>query len=476
MKEVRVRFAPSPTGYVHVGSLRTALYNYLFARHHNGKLILRIEDTDQSRYVEGAVDNLLSTMSWANLEYDEGPQKEGGYGPYFQSKRLDIYNKHMDILIRSDNAYPCFCSSERLNKVREEQAEKNESIMYDGACRHIPKEEALLRMQQETHVIRLKIPEGETVIEDIIRGEVRFENGLIDDQVLIKTDGFPTYHLANVVDDHLMRISHVIRGEEWLPSTPKHVILYQAFGWELPQFAHLPLLLNRDRSKLSKRQGDVAVEDYRKKGFLVEALVNFVALLGWNKGDDTEIFSLTDLVDSFSLERVNKAGAVFDTDKLNWMNGHYIRSMPEDEYYAQGLKWMAALKLDSGNAEKNRLILQALRDHLNRFDELPEKSELFFKDRLNYSADALEWIGREESKNVFHIMAAELKSHEIVDLEVFKKLMAKVQKESGVKGKNLWMPVRAAITGLTSGPELPVVIQVLGKAKVDNFVKQAIDL
>ncbi|HHE54163.1 MAG TPA: glutamate--tRNA ligase, partial [Caldithrix abyssi] len=347
MVDVRVRFAPSPTGYVHVGSLRTALYNYLFARHNKGQFVLRIEDTDRNRYVPGAVENLLETLQWAGLDYDEGPEKGGPYGPYFQSERMEIYSQHVQILLEKDAAYPCFCSEERLSAMREEQAQKNLPIMYDGHCRNIPKEQALERMKNETHVIRLKVPRnGTTIVEDLIRGTVSFENNVIDDQILLKSDGYPTYHLANVVDDHLMKISHVIRGEEWLPSTPKHILLYQAFGWELPQFAHLPLLLNPDRTKLSKRQGDVAVEDYRAKGFLPQALVNFVALLGWNKGDDQEIFSLEELIEYFSLERVNKAGAVFDLKKLEWMNGHYIRNIDEQEYLKIGGEWLKKLGLD----------------------------------------------------------------------------------------------------------------------------------
>lgn len=475
MSEIRVRFAPSPTGYVHVGSLRTALFNYLFTRHHQGKMVLRIEDTDRTRYVEGAVENLLNMLHWAGLDYDEGPQKDGPYGPYFQSQRLDIYKEHVDRLIAGDHAYPCFCSAERLEKMRETQAANNQPVMYDGACRHIPKEEALKRMQTEPHVVRLKVPaEGETAVDDSIRGHVSFANELIDDQILLKSDGFPTYHLANVVDDHLMRISHVIRGEEWLPSTPKHILLYRAFGWEPPQFAHLPLLLNPDRSKLSKRQGDVAVEDYRAKGILPQALVNFVALLGWNRGDDQEIFTLEELIRDFSLQRVNKAGAVFDMHKLEWMNGHYLRNIPEEEYLRHGLEWMAKLNLDAGSQEKNSLILKALRPALNTFGELAGKSALFFKDRLNYEDDALQWLKQDQSKKLFEYLLTQLQLHEELTLDVFGAVMKSAQKELGIKGKELWMPVRAAITGMTHGPELPVVLAVLGKERVEQFLKQAI--
>ena len=475
MQEVRVRFAPSPTGFVHVGSLRTALYNYLFARHHKGKLILRIEDTDQSRYVQGAVENLLAALKWAGLDYDEGPEKEGAFGPYFQSQRLDIYKKYVQELIDKEQAYPCFCSAERLDKMRAEQTAAGQDVKYDGLCRNIPPAQAKERMKNEQHVIRLKVPqEGETVVDDIIRGRVSFQSNLLDDQILIKSDGFPTYHLANVVDDHLMQISHVIRGEEWLPSTPKHILLYEAFGWQPPQFAHLPLLLNADRSKLSKRQGDVAVEDYRAKGILPEALLNFVALLGWNKGDDQEIFSLDELVESFSLERVNKAGAVFDLQKLEWMSGHYIRNISQEEYLQAGLEWMAKEKLDSGSQEANQTILLAIRPTLNKFSELKEKTALFFSDQLSFEDDALEWVKKEESKMVFERMVAEIEKLSQLTLDDFKQVMKTVQKETGIKGQNLWMPVRAAMTGMTHGPELPSVLAVLGKEKALNFLKQAL--
>jgi glutamyl-tRNA synthetase len=280
LKQVRVRFAPSPTGFLHVGSLRTALYNYLFARHNGGAFVLRIEDTDQSRKTTGAVENLLTTLNWAGLQYDEGPEKGGDYGPYFQSQRLEIYKKYINQLIDTGFAYYCFCSEERLRKMREQQQAQSQTPKYDGTCRHIPIKEARTRALKNKFVVRMKIPSsGETKVTDIIRGEVVFNNEMLDDQVLLKSDGYPTYHLANVVDDHLMKISHVIRGEEWLLSTPKHVLLYQYFNWNLPIFAHLPLLLNPDRSKLSKRQGDVAVEDYRARGYLPHALLNFVAWL-----------------------------------------------------------------------------------------------------------------------------------------------------------------------------------------------------
>lgn len=321
---VRTRFAPSPTGFLHIGGLRTALYNYLFARKQKGTFILRIEDTDQKRYVEGAIESLLKTLQQVDLEYDEGPKRNGKFGPYIQSQRTDMYRKYAQELVDKKAAYPCFCTAERLEEMRKKQTERKEAPMYDRTCMNLSEQEIDSKKSESIpFVIRQKIPHGKFLkFADLIRGKVSFETSTIDDQVLMKSDNFPTYHLANVIDDHLMEITHVIRGEEWLPSTPKHILLYEAFGWEKPEFAHIPLLLNKDRTKLSKRQGDVSVEDYLAKGYIKEALINFIALLGWHpgKGTEEEIFSIADLIEKFSLENVHKAGAIFDLEKLNWFN------------------------------------------------------------------------------------------------------------------------------------------------------------
>jgi glutamyl-tRNA synthetase len=476
VNKVRVRFAPSPTGFVHVGSLRTALYNYLFAKHNHGDFILRIEDTDQARFIEGAVDNLISTLNWCRLDYDEGPNKGGNYGPYFQSQRNEIYKKNIQQLLDNGSAYRCFCSTERLEQLKNDQIAKNIDPKYDGKCRYIDKNESEKRAENESYVIRLKVPEkGETIVDDIIRGKVIFQNELIDDQVLIKSDGYPTYHFANVVDDHLMQISHVIRGEEWLPSTPKHVILYKHFGWEFPQFAHLPLLLNPDKSKLSKRQGDVAVEDYKTKGYLPQAMNNFVALLGWNKGDDQEIFSMQELIEHFSLERVNKAGSVFNIEKLNWMNGMYLRNLPNDEYLEIALEKMKLFNYDAGEKSKNESIALSFKERISTLNELKEKASIFFDEEINtYEDEALYWINKQSSQKVFKIMLDELENISEVNLDVFKLLMKNVQQKSEVKGQDLWMPVRAAMTGMTSGPELPIVIEIFGKKKIVTLLNAAI--
>lgn len=320
---IRTRFAPSPTGFLHVGGLRTALYNYLFARKNGGRFILRIEDTDQSRFVEGAVESLIKTLEWIGLDHDEGPDK-GDFGPYVQSKRTKLYLEHAKILLEKGAAYYCFCTSERLEDMRKKQAAAKQAPMYDRHCLQLDYKEVTARIKQKIpHVVRQKIPKDQKIsFKDLIRGHVSFDGANIDDQVLLKSDGMPTYHLANVVDDFFMKITHVIRGEEWLPSMPKHLLLYESFGWNPPEFAHLPLLLNKDKSKLSKRQNDVSVEEYIQKNYRKEAIINFIAFLGWHpgKGEEQEIFSPEELIQRFSLEQIHKSGAVFDIEKLNWFN------------------------------------------------------------------------------------------------------------------------------------------------------------
>ncbi len=477
MSEVRVRFAPSPTGYLHVGGLRTALYNFLFARHHNGKMVLRIEDTDRTRYVEGAVENLIRTLKWTGITYDEGPDVGGPYGPYVQSERLELYREHAQKLIDSGHAYYCFCTPERLEKMRAEQIARKEPPRYDGTCRRLTPEEVQEKLRAGVqHVVRLKMPrEGETTFHDIIRGDVTFQNALIDDQILLKSDGYPTYHLANVIDDHYMKITHVIRGEEWLPSVPKHIQIYRAFGWDVPQMAHLPLLLNPDRTKLSKRQGDVAVEDYIAKGYLPEALINFVALLGWNPGTEEEFFTLDELIEKFSLERVNKAGAVFDIQKLNWMNGVYIRKLPEDRLIAFLTPFLEKAGYDISDKERTRKIILAVYKSIEKGEDIAKAASLFFHDTLTIEEpEAIEFLKKDTSRTVLEKFAEKLQAVNQLDMDTFKQIMKEIQKETGIKKQELWMPVRIAITGVTHGPELPLVIEILGLEKVRNFVQQVL--
>jgi glutamyl-tRNA synthetase len=350
-KITRTRFAPSPTGYLHVGSLRNALYNYIFAKQNKGRYVMRIEDTDKKREVVGASKELLKTLAKIDLPHDEGPMlkdgeiiDKGDFGPYFQSKRIKLYQKYAQQLIQEKKAYYCFCSSERLEKMRKDQQTQKIAPKYDRHCLDLTNNEIKKKIKEgEKCVVRFKIPEvGTVVCDDLVKGEVKFKTSELDDFVILKSDNFPTYHLAHIVDDYLMKITHVLRGDEWLPSLPKHLLLWQAFGWESPSYAHLPLLLNSNKSKLSKRQGDVAVEDYLNKGYLPEAILNFVALLGWNPGEgsEQEIFSMNELIKKFDINKVNKSGAVFNIEKLDWMNGMYIRKMNSDDLTKKCLPYL----------------------------------------------------------------------------------------------------------------------------------------
>ena len=473
---VTLRFAPSPTGYLHVGGQRTALYNYLFAKKHGGKFILRIEDTDQSRYVEGAVENLMNSLSAMGLQWDKGPGKEDESGPYFQSKRLDIYHKEIDKLLSAGNAYRCFCSSERLEKLRNEQMAAGEPSGYDKKCRSIDSKESAKRAENEPFVVRMKIPDsGDCEIKDLVRGESKVAWSTVDDQILLKSDNFPTYHFANVVDDHYMGISHVIRGEEWLPSLPKHLLLYKFFAWKSPEFAHLPLLLNQDRSKLSKRQGDVAVEDYLTKGYLPETLNNFLALLGWNPGTEQEIFSMDELIESFDLDRVNKAGAVFDKTKLNWMNSQYIQKMDMDNYLEYCRKFADMSLLNTDRAD---IAFKALKTALDYFGEINEKLKIFYeKPQPIDNEDAREILNDERIPILFTAYLKALDESENLTADSFKIILKSIQKEykkQGIKGKYLWMPIRLALTSEMHGPELPALAEYLGLEENKKRVKEAL--
>ncbi len=481
---VRTRYAPSPTGFLHVGGLRTALYNYLYARQQGGRFILRIEDTDQTRKVEGAVENLIDVFAWLNIHFDEGPHLGGPVAPYVQSERLATYREHLQQLADAGHAYRCFCTTERLDDMRKQQAQRGQVPMYDRRCRNLPKDEvARRRAAGEPHVWRMAVPDNQTVkIADLIRGDVSFETSTIDDQVLLKSDGFPTYHLANVVDDHVMEISHVIRGEEWLPSTPKHVLLYQFFGWMPPVFAHLPLLLNADRSKMSKRSGDVAVEDYRKKGFLPEGLINFVALLGWHPRDDREIFSLEELVQEFSLERVNKAGAVFDLAKLRWMNAEYIKAEDEDALFAHLTPLLEDVIRTSGEP-RTRYAMQVLRGGAEGYEALAEKVREVLAPLPPPVREVMELMDNDAGIAVvadFMARMAALDAGVWTDFprleEEFKQAATAAGETHGLKGKTLWQPLRAALMRQPHGPELAKLMGIWGRDRVLAELQHSLDI
>lgn len=475
----RVRFAPSPTGYLHVGGLRTALYNYLFARNSGGKFILRIEDTDRNRYIPGAIENLISTLKWAEIDYDEGPDIGGENGPYLQSERLDIYKEHADILIKNKKAYYCFCSAERLASLREEQQKQNIQTKYDKHCLNLSDETISQNLSKGLpHVVRLNVEPGKIIkFRDHIREEVEFSSEVVDDQVLIKSDKYPTYHLANVVDDHLMKITHVIRGEEWLSSTPKHIILYEAFGWEIPVFAHLPLLLNADRSKLSKRQGDVAVEDYRNKGYLKEALINFVALLGWTAGDDKEYYDIDELISKFSLDRVNKSGAVFNIEKLNWLNEEHLRRKSDAELLQMLRTELSESKYSTLTYTDEYLIsvIRVMKERVSFIKEILEKGYYFFEEPSSYEEAVVKKRWNNQSAEILKLYGENIRAISSPTKEDYENTLKNTAAQFNTGNGDVIHPLRLAVSGIGGGPGIFDILYIIGREKTLNRINTIIE-
>ncbi|MBN2463429.1 MAG: glutamate--tRNA ligase [Dehalococcoidia bacterium] len=471
---VRVRFAPSPTGYPHLGNIRTALFNWAFARHNNGIFILRIEDTDVARMVEGAIDVILESLRWLGLDWDEGP--------YFQSKRLELYREAADRLLKQELAYHCYCSPQRLGAMRQEQMKRKQPPGYDRHCRNLTREQrAEMEASGIIPVVRFKSPpEGQTYFNDLLRGQIIFENSTLDDFVLLKSDGYPTYHLANIVDDHEMEISHVLRADEWLSSTPRHVLLYQAFGWQPPQFAHLPMILGPDRSKLSKRHGATAITEYQEQGYLPEAMFNFLVLLGWALDDKTEFLTRDEIVKHFSLERISKTAAVFNKDKLEWMNGVYIRGLSLEEFVQRAMPFLErdlpveiSRPLDVGYV---RQLAPLAQERAKTLAEVPQLSDFFFVEELEYDAALL--LGKlnkvEAVKSLQASVAAldGLNDWNSASLEaVFRPLAEELKLKTGV----FFGLLRVAVTGRTAAPPLFQTMEVLGKGRCLKRLKAALD-
>lgn len=484
MSEVRVRFAPSPTGYVHIGGLRTALYNYLYARHEGGKFVLRIEDTDRTRFVEGALENLIDVLDWAGLDYDEGVYNENGkivekgeFGPYIQSERVKqgIYKEHIDKLLDEDKAYYCFCTQERLDNLRAQQKADGLMPRYDGLCRGISREEAEERVKNgEEHVIRIKLPANKDIqFNDTIKGNISINTSDMDDQVLIKSDGYPTYHFAVVVDDHNMNITHVIRGDEWVSSTPKHIYLYEAFGWTPPTFIHLPTVLGQDKKKLSKRNADVAVEDFKKKGYIRDALINYIALVGWSPETNQEILSHDELVDQFSFERVSRSGGVFDESKLDWVNSQYVKNLSDEELAKEIKPYLIEAGMINDDYPEDELleIAATFKTGISKYSDIVDHTDFLFanyKDKSFYR-EVSQNIESEDAKKVLETLKNILTEEEMSE-ELAKTVMKRVQKETGIKGKNLFFPVRSALTGSEHGPEMLHLFMILGnKGIIDRI-------
>lgn len=472
MNTVRTRFAPSPTGFVHVGSLRTALYQYLLAKKNNGTFVLRIEDTDQEREVEGAVENLIKVLQWAGIEFDEGPIKGGPYGPYIQSERLDIYRQYAQQLLDAGHAYYCTCTKERLEQLRERQIAAKLPPAYDRHCRNLN----IKPKPGEPYVIRMKVPlDGEITFNDMIHGNITFSYRNVDDQVLIKSDGFPTYHLGVVVDDHLMKITHVIRGEEWISSTPKHILLYEYFGWSVPYIAHLPLILNPDRSKLSKRQGDVAVEDYRTKGYLKEALINFVALLGWNPGDTREIFLMDDLIKEFSLERCGKSGAVFNIEKLRWMNEQHIRIKSDQELLSMLKPILAERNLGNYSDQYLLAIIALMKERVTFVRDFIDNCPYFYQDPTTFdqAAKAKNWTS--ETGPRLKAFAERCSALSTFDAHAIEQELRKEADVQQISAARIIHPLRLAVSGVSVGPSLFHILELLGKEIVIRRINYAIE-
>ncbi|MEE8618892.1 MAG: glutamate--tRNA ligase [Dehalococcoidales bacterium] len=487
----RVRYAPSPTGYPHVGNIRTALFNWLFARHHGGSFIVRIEDTDVTRKVEDAMQTILDGLRWLGLDWDEGPEVGGKYGPYFQSQRLEVYREAAERLVSQGDAYHCYCSPQRLEEMRAEQVRRKQPPGYDRHCRDLSQEERSLKeVEGITPVVRFKTPlSGPTRFDDLIRGQMVFDNNTLDDFILLKSDGYPTYHLASVVDDHLMEISHVLRAEEWLSSTPRHLLLYQALGFEPPQFAHLPMILGSDRAKLSKRHGAVSITEYQQQGYLPEAMVNFMALLGWSLDDRTEILSRQQLIDNFSLERVSQTAAIFNRDKLNWMNGVYIRSLTLEDFTQRvlpflnnGLPRRVKRPLSIDYVRQIMPLVQerarTLSDVAGRTSlaEAPELAEFFFVEELDYTPSLL--IGKNMSQSsafkALETARERIELLEAFDAESLEAVLRPLAEELGLKTGQLFGTLRIAVTGRTAAPPLFQTMAVLGKERCLKRIAVAI--
>ena len=479
---VRVRYAPSPTGDPHVGNVRTAIFNWLYARHTSGSFIIRVEDTDQTRKVEGATEKLLQSLSWLGLDWDEGPDVGGDYGPYFQSQRLkEYYHPAIDRLLESGRAYRCYCSPERLAELRRGQESAKRPQGYDRRCRDPGDHERQARERNGvTPVVRFAMPlDGTTAVTDLVRGQVSFENQLIDDFVVLKSDGFPTYHLANVVDDHAMEISHVLRAEEWLPSAPRHILIYEALGWEPPAFAHLPTILAPDRSKLSKRHGAASILEYRELGFLPQAMVNFLALMGWSLDDRTEVLSIGQLVESFTLERVVRSGAIFSTDKLNWMNGHYIRQATHDELADALLDYWRRYPPPEVPDLPDRAyllrIVPLVQERLKTLKDAAPLVQFFFKTTVDYESGDLVQKGMDpEGAGVaLRRAAAALEPLPDFDGQSIEGVLRPLAEELGLKTGQLLGALRIATTGQRVAPPLFETMEVLGRERTLKAVRAA---
>lgn len=470
-EQIRVRFAPSPTGHLHIGGARTALFNFLYARRQNGVFVLRIEDTDVERSTEESTRMILSDLKWLGLTWDEGPEIDGPYGPYFQTQRLQLYQDKLNYLLETGQAYYCFCSVEQLERMRERALAAGEMPKYDGTCRNLPPAEAKARVDAgEPHVVRLKLPtEGQVVIDDKIRGKLEFENKVLDDFVLIRSNGVPTYNFAVVVDDSSMKITHVIRGDDHISNTPRQIHLYRALGEPLPAFAHVPMILGSDKTRLSKRHGATSVGAYQDEGFLPQALVNYLALLGWSFDDKTTLFTLEQLIDKFSLKKVSKNPAVFDPAKLYWMNGVYIRRLAPETFVPLALPYLVragllAEPLDEATRTWAGRVLMSVRDNLKLLSEAPEYTRFYFGETVEPDEAARAKLeAAKADPGLFKTLLRRMRMLEFFTSKALEEMFKQLIAETGVKFGDMVHPLRAAVTGRAHSPGIFEVLELLGK-------------
>lgn len=482
MSEVRVRFAPSPTGYLHIGGARTALFNWLFAHKMGGKLILRIEDTDTERLKEDSVSQILTSLKWLGINWDEGPEVGGDCGPYYQSERLPIYQKYAEQLLEQGKAYYCFCSSADLEAQREKQRAAKQPFRYARTCRDLPVEEAKARAAAgEPYSVRVKIPvEGTITVHDLIHGDVTFNMDQFDDFVIVKSNGMPTYNFAVVVDDHLMGMTHVLRAEEHLSNTPKQLLIYDALGWEPPKFGHMPMILAPDRSKLSKRHGATSVEEFRSQGYLAEAIVNYLTLLGWGPGDERELFTLQETVKLFELEQMSKKAAIYDTKKLTWMNGQYLSELPLEKILPEAKPFFIkdGFVTEDWFAEHEEYfakLVDVVRVRVKTLQEVADAASYFFQDVTEYDAKGVAKHFKPESVGLLEQCIAAVEADEVYDLASTEAAYNKIAADNGLALGKVIHPTRLALTGRTVSPGMFDVMVLLGKEKTLERLHKAVE-
>ncbi|KXS49900.1 MAG: nondiscriminating glutamyl-tRNA synthetase [Halanaerobium sp. 4-GBenrich] len=483
---IRLRFPPSPTGKIHIGNMRTALFNWLVAKQKDGELVLRIEDTDQARSTKEFENIIIQEMEWLGLDADEGVGIGGDYGPYRQTERIDLYQEYADKLLELGHAYKCYCTKEELDEMRKKAIDNDEMPRYDGSCRNLSEEErAAYEAEGREPVLRFRLPkaEKEIIVEDLIRGNVSFSSSVLDDFIIFKSDGMPTYNFAVVIDDALMKISHVIRGEDHLSNTPKQILIYEALGFDLPKFAHLPLILDENKAKLKKRGKDsVYIGEFREQGYLPEALFNFMALLGWSTGDEEEILSQSEIIDRFAIEDVNKSGAVFDREKLNWMNGKYIRAAELNRIVELSMPFL----LDSGlvdddyvknNKEWLTKVIDEARTGVDYLSQIPGEAELFLTEiKFDDPAAAAEEFKGADVKLVFETLKEKIFAQDELTAEAVGQIFKELKNELDVGGRTIYHPTRLAITGKGSGPEMTSVISIFGAEEIAKRLDSALEL